>query len=289
MISEDPVNDARIGITATVSLLGLPPVTFEGDLSELDAWLNDIPGIGPILNAIGDTTQFVLDTAVTTLEYDPAGTLVICFTRGTLIETEDGVRLIEDLRVGDRVMTRDNGIKEIRWIGTRKLCAKAIAANPGLRPIRIRAGALGSNTPSTDLLVSPQHRVLVRSQIAQRMFGTLEVLVPAKQLCQLDGIDIAEDLAEVEYFHFLFDQHEVVYANGAASESLYTGPQALKSVGLAAREEIFTLFPELRDAEFASNSARELPSGRKSRKLAMRHRLNGKPLVMDRMELSGAE
>lgn len=284
MISEDPVNDARIGITATVSLLGSPPLTFEGDLSELDAWLNDIPGIGPILDAVGDTGQWVLDTAVTTLNYDSAGTLVVCFVRGTLIETENGMRPIEELDTGDRVMTRDNGIKQIRWIGSTKLCAKTLAASHNLRPIRIKVGALGENTPSKDLLVSPQHRVLVRSRIAQRMFGAMEILVPAKQLCQLDGIDVAEDLAEVEYFHFLFDQHEVVYSNGAETESLYPGPQALKSVGVAAREEIFALFPEFRSEGFTSISARELPSGRKARKLAMRHRMNGKPLVMGARE-----
>src|SRR5690606_24870473 len=114
-----------------------------------------------------------------------------------------------------------------------------------LRPIRIRAGALGNGTPSSDLVLSPQHRVLVRSRIAQKMFGATEVLVAARQLLLLDGIDIATDLTEVEYFHMLFDRHEVVISNGALTESLYTGAQALQAVGKAARDEIFTLFPQL--------------------------------------------
>lgn len=56
------------------------------------------------------------------------------------------------------------------------------------------------------------------------MFGTDEVLVAAKQLLQLDGIDIATDVERVDYYHILFDRHEVMILNGAETESLYTGP-----------------------------------------------------------------
>ena len=80
------------------------------------------------------------------------------------------------------------------------------------------------------------------------MFGAPEVLVAAKQLLQIDGIDL-DDAADVTYVHFLCDRHEVVFSNGAPTESLYTGPEALKSVGAAAREEIFVLFPQLRDRD----------------------------------------
>ena len=202
-----------------------------------------------------------------------------CFANGTVIRTADGDRLVEDLRCGDMVATRDHGLQAIRWTGSRPLSAEVLAASPNLRPIRIKAGALGNNTPSSDLLVSPQHRVLVRSKTAQRMFGTEEVLVAAKQLLPLEGIDIAEDVESVEYFHILFDRHEVVISNGAETESLYTGPEALKSVGTAAREEIFALFPELRDRDHAAAGARVLASGRMGRKLAMRHARHGKALV----------
>ncbi|QFQ88079.1 hemolysin [Paracoccus kondratievae] len=219
------------------------------------------------------------------MDHDPNGTLelsddeVFCFVAGTLIETENGFVPVETLQVGDKVMTRDNGLQPIRWIGSIKLKAAALKASPKLMPIRIRAGALGDGVPSSDLLVSPQHRVLVRSKIAQKMFGTMEVLVAAKQLLQLDGVDIATDLAEVEYFHILFERHEVVNSNGALTESLYTGPQALRSVGKAAREEIFALFPQLSDADFVPEPARMLPSGRKARKLTVRHRQHHRPMV----------
>ncbi|SEO26980.1 Hint domain-containing protein [Paracoccus alcaliphilus] len=202
-----------------------------------------------------------------------------CFTRGTMILTDAGLRAIEDLAEGDLVMTRDNGLQPVRWIGSVGVSADRLAAEPTLRPIRIAAGALGASTPAQDLLVSPQHRVLVRSRIAQRMFGTSEVLVAAKQLLTIEGVDIADAADGVEYFHMLFDRHEVVFSNGAETESLYTGAEALKAVGSAAKEEIFALFPELRDSDVAPQAARILASGRQGRKLAMRHLQNSRALV----------
>ena len=204
-----------------------------------------------------------------------------CFVRGTLIETEFGALPIQDLREGMKVWTRDNGMQPIRWIGSRKLGATILATAPNLAPIRIKAGALGAGKPERDLLVSPQHRVLVRSRIAQKIFGCDEVLIAAKQLLQIEGIDVVSDLPEVEYFHILFDRHEIVLSEGAETESLYTGAEALRSLGHATREEIFTLFPNLRDTDEADAipGARLLASGRLGRKLAVRHVQNRKALV----------
>ncbi|RDD69785.1 Hint domain-containing protein [Paracoccus versutus] len=204
-----------------------------------------------------------------------------CFVRGTLIETDQGPRPVEELTPGMLVVTSDNGLQPVRWIGSRVLGSKALDASPNLRPIRIRAGALGKGLPLRNLVVSPQHRILVRSRIALKMFGTPEVLVAAKQLLQIEGIDIADDLPSVEYFHFLFDQHEIVLSEGAETESLYTGPEALKSVGRQAQAEIFALFPELRDRpeDEVPVGARVLASGRMGRKLAVRHAQHRKTLV----------
>lgn len=213
--------------------------------------------------------------------FDNLQPICICFTAGTLIATDRGEVPVEMLVPGDLVRTRDAGLQPVRWIGRRELSAGELERAPSLRPIRIRAGALGAGTPSADLVVSPQHRVLVRSKIAVRMFGAEEVLVAAKQLLQLDGIDIAEDMADVTYVHFLCDDHQVVFSNGAETESLYTGPEALKAVGPAALAEIFVLFPELRDRDPAAlpQPARILASGRMGRRLAVRHADKGRPLV----------
>jgi len=204
---------------------------------------------------------------------------VPCFTSGTLIRTASGDKQIEDLVVGDTVTTADHGEQVVRWIKSRTIDSAGLRAFPNLRPVRISAGALGGGLPVQDLLVSPQHRVLVRSKIAATMFGEIEVLVAAKHLTDLPGIAIADDVTEVTYWHFLCDAHEVVFANDAPAETLYTGAVALMSVGLAAREEIFTLFPELRTAVDRPCGARMMLTGRQGRKLAERHAKNVRTLV----------
>ncbi len=202
-----------------------------------------------------------------------------CFTRGTLIQTPQGPVPVEQLQVGDKVVTRDNGPQAIMWIGSSPVSARTLERLPRLRPIRIQQGAFGEGAPSQDLMVSPQHRVLVRSRIARRMFGTDEVLVAAKHLVTLPGIDCAEDVEEVEYLHFLLRKHEIVESNGAWTETLYTGQQALKAVGAEAHAEIFTLFPELRDMSEEPVGARQLVPGRQSRALARRHARNNRTLI----------
>ncbi|TKW63553.1 MAG: Hint domain-containing protein [Paracoccus denitrificans] len=206
-------------------------------------------------------------------------TNVVCFGADALIRTPTGEAAAADLAIGDLVETRDGGPQAIRWIGTRHLDAATLADNPKLRPVRIRAGALGEGLPQADLIVSPQHRMLVRSRIALKMFGAMEVLVAARQLCQIEGIDVADDLDSVTYVHFLFDAHQIVWANGAESESLFTGTEALRSVGPAAAAEIFAIFPELAAAEHDPLAARALVSSRLGRKLVVRHSQNEKPLV----------
>ena len=202
--------------------------------------------------------------------------VVPCFTPGTLIATPGGEVAVEHLRPGDLVLTCDHGPQPLRWTGSRALTAAEVAADPGFAPVRIAAGALGGGLPRQDLLVSPQHRVLVRSTIAQRMFGAAEVLVAARQLTAIEGIEELR-VDTVEYFHILFDRHEIVLSNGAETESLYTGAEALKALGAAARDEIFALFPELR--ETPAPAARPFVPGAKARQMAERHQRNHKELV----------
>jgi len=210
-------------------------------------------------------------------QYCPGGGIP-CFAGGTRIKTPRGEVEVERLRVGDIVLTFDEGYRPIRWIGSRRLSSGDLAMSPHLRPVRIRAGALAAMMPEVDLLVSPQHRVLVRATVAARMFGEAEVLVAAKHLLALDGIEIAEDLAEVTYWHLLFDTHQLVFSDGAVTESLFTGPEALKTVGAAARAEIFTLFPELA-AGAGTIPVRPLVPGRLARRFAERILRNRKALV----------
>jgi hypothetical protein len=237
---------------------------------------SDAPG--GLLGTVGNILASTISAAP--VGWDFSVNAPLCFTRGTMLETPEGSRAIEDLKVGDIVLTKDNGAQPIRWISSRVFSQAFLERNPNMCPILIQAGALGRNTPTADLIVSPQHRILVRSKVAQKMFGTDEVLVAAKQLLQVEGIDVCDQFdGDVEYFHMLFDQHEVVFANGAEAESLYTGPQAIKSVGAAALEEIYEIFPELRDRDYEPKGARMLLSGRMGRKLVSRHLQHSKPLV----------
>jgi Ca2+-binding RTX toxin-like protein len=176
----------------------------------------------------------------------PDGTLVefsqieniICFTPGTRLLTPQGERRIETLRRGDLVITRDHGPQPIRWIG-----ASTVPGHDRFAPVRVAAHVLdGARAP---LLVSPQHRLLFTGYKAELLFGSEEVLVAARHL--IDGQDVvAAPRPAVTYIHLMFDRHEVIYAEGAATESFHAGDTALTAISQAAREEMFTIFPDLR-------------------------------------------
>ncbi|MEL7090744.1 MAG: tandem-95 repeat protein [Pseudomonadota bacterium] len=178
------------------------------------------------------------------LDFTEIEEVIPCFTPGTLIATPRGERRVEDLKVGDRVITRDNGIQEIRWVGHRAMTGEELARAPRFNPILIRAGALGRNLPERDMLVSPQHRMLMTGEKPSFYFDESEVLVAAKHLTHLDGVDEV-DVSGTTYIHVMFDQHEVILSDGAWSESFQPGDMTLIAMGDAQRAEIFALFPEL--------------------------------------------
>ncbi|WBU57666.1 Hint domain-containing protein [Paracoccus sediminicola] len=198
-----------------------------------------------------------------------------------LILTTRGEMRADQLCRGMQIVTLDDGPQPLRWVGRQPEDASRLAAAPEMLPIRIRAGALGPDTPCADLLVSQQHRILVRSRIAERIFGAAEVLVTARQLCQLPGIDIADDVTRIDYVHLLLDAHQILRANGAWAESLRTPHQLPGSTDPAALAEIFALCPELRQMQ-ERPPARTLASGRMGRRLAVRHLQNRKPLFQHR-------
>ena len=163
---------------------------------------------------------------------------IICFTPNTRIATPKGLIEIQDLEIGDLVVTRDHGLQPIRWIEGR-----TVPAVDRFAPVRIRKNVLEGQ--ERDLIVSPQHRVLFQGYRAELLFGESEVLVAATHL--VDGLDVTQDEAEmVTYVHMLFDQHEVIYAEGAATESFHPGDIGFSAVSDKAREELFAVFPELR-------------------------------------------
>lgn len=198
----------------------------------------DIEGI------TGDTLQYgpgAVDPLQEVFEFEtlePTPPTIPCFCLGTLIETATGPLPVDCLREGDLVRTADSGDQPIRWIGRRK-----VAGRGALAPIRIEVGALGNHRTLT---VSPQHRLLVADWRAEMFFGQAQVLVAAKHL--VNGTTIRPiETSEVTYLHFAFDRHEIVYAEGIPTESLYLGAMTLNAVDRAARDELMALFPDLAD------------------------------------------
>ncbi len=161
---------------------------------------------------------------------------VVCFAAGSLIETPQGPQFIETLAVGDLVNTLDDGPQPIRWIG-----AQRVAGQGPMAPVVIAPGALGN---IRQLVVSQNHRMLVTGARAELLFGQREVLVAAKHLVDGEKIRI-EARAQVTYYHFLLDAHQIVFAEGCPAESLLAGAQTLATLPPEDRDEILAVFPDL--------------------------------------------
>jgi hypothetical protein len=201
---------------------------------------------------IEDDLTGVTDTGYVTVDTIP------CFVAGTMIATADGDRPVETLVEGDLILTHDNGLQPLRWIGRR-----TVEAVDNMAPVHIKKGAFGNHEA---LSVSPQHRILVTASFAELWFGEPEVLVAAKDL--VNGRDvIIDEGGDVEYVHLLFDRHEVIYSAGLATESFLPGPQTALSFDRAIIDEITTIFPEI-DAvtgEGYSPAARRILKGYEAR------------------------
>ncbi len=179
-----------------------------------------------------EDTSGNVDDAIVEINQTP------CFVEGTRIETDKGSVLIEDLRVGMNVLTRDHGLQPIRWIGS------SVTDGTGSNaPICIRKGVLGA---TKDLWLSPQHRVMIEGYMAELLYGELEVFIKAKDL--IDDIGVTrEPVEEVTYYHMLFDHHEVVLSDGVATESFLPGAQTLPGIDSEMQNELIELFPSLAD------------------------------------------
>lgn len=198
----------------------------------------------------------------------------LCFAEGTAIRTDKGLRQVQDLCAGDAVWTADAGLQNIAWAGMHRLGPRDLDLGPQRRPIRVAAGALGGGLPRRDLILSPQHRVLIRSRIAERMTGSPEVLVAIRHLVGQPGIEVMRDATGVGYCHLLLDAHHLLEAEGALAESLLPGPQAIRSLAPADRIAV-TALTSGRDF----TPARPILSGRQARGLLRRHQRHERALV----------
>ena len=219
----------------------------DSDLLDVSTWgwsLTNI--IYDPLNHENGVVQF-LDThgaVIGTMSFTNIETVLPCFTPGTRIRTARGQVRVEKLRVGDLVATRDEGLQPVRWIGRRDLSLADLIVQPQLQPVRIAAGALAAGCPARDMMVSPQHRMLVQDARAEMLFGEGEVLVAALHLLALPGVKQVLP-AGVSYIHLLFDAHQIIEAEGAWTESFQPADRTRRNMGDQQRAEIEALFPEL--------------------------------------------
>lgn len=218
-----------------LELTGAGPFRIVDRVTDSDG--NGFDGRVEFLDADGNVTGQMVFTNIEEI--------VPCFTPGTLIATPRGEIPVEDLKAGDRVITRDNGIQQIRWVGAKKMTWADLSLNPHLKPVLIRKGSLGNGLPERDMMVSPNHRVLVANDRTALYFDEHEVLVAAKHLVAGKGVHEVDSMGTT-YLHFMFDRHEVVLSNGAWTESFQPGDYTLKGMGNAQRNEIFELFPDLK-------------------------------------------
>lgn len=237
------VTDGSASWTATIvefPELARPLLMFIGRLPPAgkDLWVAREPRSEGHLNRITDA---------------PTG--VICFTLGTLLRTPEGDRRVEDLCEGDRIDTKDSGAQEIVWVGRRQMSGARLYAMPELRPVRIRAGALGGRDPREDLVVSPRHKVLLQGAFAQALFNETEVLVAAEDLVNDRTIARDYSLRSVEYVHLLLPRHHVVWANGVETESFHPASTNLETVESAQRARLAEIVPGIEADPFSYGAA----------------------------------
>ncbi len=248
-------NEADGGNTQTPNLTGTGLTTTNGGAIIIDGdedWmeytedpnLSDPVNRDDLIASVTDLSNWSTADGSGNNNPNPGGTgfdltfpTVVCFASGTLIDTPSGPRFIENLTIGDRVLTADNGIQPIRWIGKKALSGTQIVNH--LRPVRIPKNAFGLGHPSRDIFLSPQHRVLVSGWQVQQAFAQSEVLVPAK------AIFPQVDVSEVTYYHLAFDRHEILHSSGLQSESFHPGEMAIAALDEPCRSELFEIFPEL--------------------------------------------
>lgn len=202
-----------------------------------------------------------------------------CFLAGTRITTERGKRPVEKLKPGHVIIGVNGERLPLLKVLRRSFSTRDLRDNPKLFPVMIKAGALGGGLPKRDLLVSKQHRMLIRSKISERMFGDDEVLIPAIKLTPLPGIYVDKSVRHLDYYHLLFEKHEVILAENAPTESLLTGQQALSAIDPEAREEILFMFPEVEDEDYVLQTSRHIPQGKRQKNLIERHLKNNRALL----------
>lgn len=197
-------------------------------------FVNDGSGTEALMDQLGNGAVALTNVNTTPTE------VFICYSEGTEILTPTGYTKVESLQPGDHVLTLDNGQQEILWTRVNEQPLEGVELDA--KPVLIKAGALGFRHPERDLIVSPQHRILVGGQGQIEGAFSQEVFVPAKALTDLPGIRFMAGKRAMRWVHFACARHEVVIANGCASESLLLGPIVMQGLSAQLRQQLAIIF-----------------------------------------------
>ena len=237
---ENPLVDSSFVVTDGAQSYTVTLIEVGRGSQPLLMFLDEIPPRGCDLWVVHHTLGVVSSNSM-----GPESGGVICFTPGTRILTPDGLCLVQNLREGDMVQTKDNGAQEIVWKGARRMTGARMFAMPHLRPIRIRMGALGVERPDEELLVSPSHRMLIQGDEAMALFNTPEILVAAKDLINGKTVTVDVTVPEVTYIHLLLSDPQILWANGVETESFHPASAALTTLDASDRTRLMTQFTDL--------------------------------------------
>jgi Hint domain len=260
------------GLTIESGADGTGTVTFTGSIGDINAALN---GLSYHTNGTDTTAGDVNDILTittndgSTVDSDNVGIDVVCFMPGTNIAVPDGEAMVETLRPGDLVMTTTGETKTVRWIG-RQTVSRVFADPLRVLPIRVKAGALGENLPCRDLLISPDHAVLVDG-----------VLVQAGALVNGSSIVRETDVPQVyTYYHVELDDHSLILAENVAAETFIDNIDRLGFDNWAEHE---ALYPDGKPIEEMSypraKSFRQMPQATRMRLATRGEALYGRAAV----------
>jgi len=241
-----PLMDRGFVVTDGARCFAATEISTGGARPPLLMFVDDLPPANVDLWVV----RMIVEAGPVTRHTDgPKG--VICFASDTRISTPQGPKLLQELGEGDYVDTKDNGPQEILWTGRRHMTGARLYAMPHLRPIRVREGALGSDRPDGDLIVSPLHRMLIKGRHAQLLYNTDEVLVAAKDLINDRSVVLDTELKSVTYVHLMMDQHQILMANGVETESFHPANTSLDVLDPNQRDGLLEVYPAIAHDPFA--------------------------------------
>lgn len=217
----------------TVALI---EVTVNGETRQYFFVLGEPPATLEQMNGFGNGA-----IPLSLIDIDPPP---FCFAKGAMIETPRGYRAVESLAAGDLVLTEDGRSVPVAWIGRSSYPAARARREDRLRPVHVRAHAFGPGLPERELVLSPQHRIVVEGPACELLFGMERAFVIARHL-PAHMAEMPDPHDEVVYFHLLLSEHEILRANGLPCESLQPARRMIEALSTAAEESLLGVLSAL--------------------------------------------